>query len=242
MDACSVLMVLVLSVPGWGSSGPVPQGDIDSNVHPGTLHAVMANWLGRHSHPIAMEATPGREKWNYPIFSYATSATKRSGGRQVEVKMNIKYASNINREQDQAPQNDKTKYFHYLLDLAPDGRIVGGYYFRDSSQIDLLWVARFPVPGGQEGNKQGNPHLKVDEVLALWQASVDQELIDKWVNVEPVAKERTPIAQTAPSPETVVRMDVDAAPAAEDAATSPVNLPNLTSVNAPSTPPSANGP
>ena len=57
-------------------------GENYGNVHPGTLHAVLANWLGRHSHPIAMEATPGREKWNYPIYSYASSAAKRSGGRQ----------------------------------------------------------------------------------------------------------------------------------------------------------------
>ena len=214
-------------------------GENYGNVHPGTLHAVMANWLGRHAHPIAMEATPGREKWNYPIYSYATSAAKRSGGRQVEVKMNIKYASNINREQDQAPRNDKTKYFHYVLDLDSDGKVVGGYYFRDSSQIDLLWVARFPPPGGQDGNKQGNPHLKVDEVLALWHASVDQELVDKWVNVEPVAKERTTIAQTAPSSEAVVRA---ATPAPEDPSTLPVNVPSLTGVNAPSTPAVANGP
>ncbi len=129
-------------------------GENYGNVHPGTLHAVLANWLGRHSHPIAMEATPGREKWNYPIYSYATSAAKRSGGRQVEVKMNIKYASNINREQDQAPQNARTKYFHYMLDLDSAGNVVGGYYFRDSSQIDLLWVARYPAAGGQEGTSK----------------------------------------------------------------------------------------
>ena len=84
--------------------------------------------------------------------------------------MNIKYASNINREQDQAPQNDETKYFHYLLDLDSAGNVWADYYFRDSSQIDLLWVSRYPAAGGQEGNKQGNPHLNVNEVLALWRA------------------------------------------------------------------------
>ena len=184
-------------------------GENYGNVHPGTLHAVLANWLGRRSHPIAMEATPGREKWNYPIYSYATSAAKRSGGRQVEVKMNIKYASNINREQDQAPRNDRTKYFHYMLDLDSAGNVVGGYYFRDSSQIDLLWVARYPAAGGQEGNKQGNPHLNVNEVLTLWQASVDQELADKWVNVEPVPRVSQAVAQTGQPPESVVRADLE---------------------------------
>ncbi len=217
-------------------------GENYGNVHPGTLHAVLANWLGRHSHPIAMEATPGREKWNYPIYSYATSAAKRSGGRQVEVRMNIKYASNINREQDQAPQNSKTKYFHYMLDLDPSGNVSGGYYFRDSSQIDLLWVARYPAPGGQEGNKQGNPHLDVNEVLSLWRNSVDQELVDKWVNVEPVKPERTAIAGTAPSAESVVRADSDAAALPGNAAATPLSLPNLTGIDGTGATAGANGP
>lgn len=208
-------------------------GENYGNVHPGTLHAVLANWLGRHSHPIAMEATPGKEKWNYPIYAYAASSAKRSGGRQVEVKLNIKYASNINREHDQAPQNSKTKYFHYLLDLDAEGNVTGGSYFRDSSQIDLLWVARYPAPGGQEGNKQGNPHLDVGEVLSLWRQSVDQELVDKWVNIEPAAPDRTVVAQTAPSPETVVRADSPAANTDQASAGTPLNLPGLTGISGP---------
>jgi hypothetical protein len=217
-------------------------GENYGNVHPGTLHAVLANWLGRHSHPIAMEATPGREKWNYPIYSYATSAAKRSGGRQVEVKMNIKYASNVNREQDQAPQNARTKYFHYQLDLDSAGNVVGGYYFRDSSQIDLLWVARYPTRGGQEGNKQGNPHLNVSDVLALWQASVDQELVEKWVNVEPVPRAREAVVQAAQPPESVVRADLEAAPARDNVTASPVNDPSLTGVNGTGATAGASGP
>ncbi len=213
-------------------------GENYGNVHPGTLHAVLANWLGRHAHPIAMEATPGKEKWNYPIYAYAASSAKRSGGRQVEVKLNIKYASNINREHDQAPQNSKTKYFHYLLDLDPAGNVTGGSYFRDSSQIDLLWVARYPAPGGQDGNKQGNPHLDVSEVLSLWRQSVDQELVDKWVNIEPVAPDRTIVAQSAPSPESVVRTDSAPANTDQAAVATPLNLPGLTGISGPS----ANGP
>jgi len=217
-------------------------GENYGNVHPGTLHAVLANWLGRHSHPIAMEATPGREKWNYPIYSYASSAAKRSGGRQVEVKTNIKYASNINREHDQAPPNAKTKYFHYMLELDASGNVSGGYYFRDSSQIDLLWVSRFPAPGGQEGNKQGNPHLDVDEVLSLWRQSVEQELVEKWVNVEPIRPDRTIIAQTPPAAESVVRADSDATAPRDNATATPLSLPNLTGIDGTSATAEANGP
>ncbi|NLF68923.1 MAG: hypothetical protein GX575_07690 [Candidatus Anammoximicrobium sp.] len=188
-------------------------GENYGNVHPGTLHAVLANWLGRHAHPIGMEAMPGREKWNYPIYGFSTSATKRSEGRHVEVRMELKYVLNISREQDQAPQNGRTKYFHYLLNLDAAGNIVGGYYYRDSSQIDLLWVARYPLAGGQEGNEQGNPHLKVSDVLALWRASVDKDTVAKWVNIEPVPKKRSSIAQTPIPADSVVRADPDAADA-----------------------------
>jgi len=75
---------------------------------------------------------------------------------------------------------------------------VGGRFFADSSQIDLLWAPRQPVRGGQEGNQQGNPHLDVGEVLALWRASVDPDLRDQWVNVDPAPQERGVIARAAP--------------------------------------------
>jgi hypothetical protein len=84
--------------------------------------------------------------------------------------------------------------------------------------------------------------LDVNELLSLWRQSVDQELVDKWVNVEPVAPDRTTIAETSPPAETVVRADSDAAPTGENAAAAPLNLPNLTGVNTTGTPAEANGP
>lgn len=172
-------------------------GENYGNIHPGTLHAVLANWLGRHAHPIAMEAMPGREKWNYPIYAFTSSSTKRSGGRQVEVELELHYVSNINREHDQAPENSRKKYFHYLLDLDTSGAIIGGHFFSDSSQIDLLWTPRQPVRGGLAGNQQGNPHLDVGEIMTLWRASVDADLRDRWVNVDPAPQERGAIARGA---------------------------------------------
>ncbi len=191
------------------------------NVHPGTLHTVLANWLGRHSHPIAMEGTPGREKWNYPIYSFSSSSAKRSGGRQVEVRTNIKYASNINRENDRAPRNSRIRYFHYLLDLDSAGKIVSGFYYRDSSVVDLLWVPRYPAPGGQEGNQQGNPHLKASDVLALWRASVDQDLRDKWATVDPAPGDLGVIARVAETPNAVVTAGFNAVPANASAGDTP---------------------
>jgi hypothetical protein len=158
-------------------------GDYDYVVNPGTLHVILANWLGRYEHPVGMEATPGKEKWNYPIYAYASGWAMR-GDRKVEVKTNVAYAYSTRGEPDKAPRITRQKYFHYSLDLNEDGEIVGGRYYRDSSQIDMLWVALTPVQGGQEGNERGNPHVDVEQVVSLWRDSVSPEIVDKWVNVE----------------------------------------------------------
>jgi hypothetical protein len=152
-------------------------------VHPAELHVALTNWIGRKSHPVGMEADPGKEKWNYPIYAFASSAAKR-GDRRVEVKMNVKYAYFSQTEQQQSPRLSRQRYFHYALDLNEAGEIVGGYYYRDSSQIDLLWIPIAPVPGGQQGNERGNPYVDVDQVIALWRDSVSEELVDQWVMID----------------------------------------------------------
>ena len=55
-------------------------------INPGLLHALLTNWVGRRNHPLGMEADPGKEKWNYPIYGYATTSASR-GRNRVEVKM-----------------------------------------------------------------------------------------------------------------------------------------------------------
>ena len=148
-------------------------------VHPAELHVALANWIGRFSHPLAMEADPGKEKWNYPVYGYASSFNRQ--GNRVEVKTNIRYAYFTEKELDQSPRISKTKYFHYQLNLNQNGDIVGGAYYRDSTRIDLLWLPVHPVGPGQKGNERGNPHVDVDRILAIWRASVPEELVAKWV-------------------------------------------------------------
>jgi len=162
-------------------------GDFPMNA--GVLHAVLANWLGRGSHPIGMEADPGDEKWNYPVYGFATTSARRSS-REVEVKLNIAYAKDSNGEFQQSPRNQRTKYFHYLLNLDDKGRIVGGSFYRDSSMIDLLWMPLRPKQGRQPGNERGNPYLNVDEVLAIWRDSVPEETRSIWPIIDPPAPDR----------------------------------------------------
>ncbi len=160
-----------------------------TNVNPGILHAILANWIGRGSHPIGVETDPGEEKWNYPAYAYASASAKR-GRNQVEVKTNVAYAKDSDGEYYESPRIKRVKYFHYMLNLNNAGQITGGYYLRDSSIIDMVWVPLAPKQGGTPGNERGNPHINVDTVLAIWRESVGEELRKKWYTVDPAPLDR----------------------------------------------------
>ncbi len=162
----------------------------DAAINPGTLHVVLTNWVGRCQHPVAMDSTLGKEVWNYPIYAFSSTSATRMGGKQVEVRMNVAYASSTNREYERSPRLKQVKSFHYLLDLNDEGKVVGGRYFSDSSQLDMLWAPLKPAPGGQMGNERGNPHVDVKEVLAIWRESVPEDLRQKWVNIDPTEEDR----------------------------------------------------
>lgn len=159
-------------------------GAYEEAVNPATLHVILANWIGRGKLPIGMDRTLGKEVWNYPIYAYKSSSARR-GDRLVEVKINVGFIKNIDREQDAAPVAYDYLYLHYDLDLDEHGKITGGSYYRDSSRIDLLWAPLQPAQGGQDGNKKGNPHLDVKEVMALWRDSVPAESREQWYNINP---------------------------------------------------------
>jgi hypothetical protein len=150
-------------------------------VEPAFLHVLISNYLGRQKYPIAMEATPGRERWNYPIYAYATSSASRGPG-EVEVKMNIAYTHYANGEADRNEHVKRTMLFHYTLNLNEEGEIIGGNYYWDSARIDLLWAPLPLIQGGQKGNERGNPHINAAEVMAIARESVPDDLLAKWNN------------------------------------------------------------
>lgn len=160
-----------------------------TNINPGVLHAILGNWLGRGAHPIGMESDPGEEKWNYPMYAYASASAKR-GSNQYEVKTNIAYAKDSDGEFYESPRIKRVKYFHYMLNLNNAGQITGGYFFKDSSIIDMVWVPLAPKQGGAPGNERGNPHLNIDTILAIWRESVDQDIRAKWYTVDPAPLDR----------------------------------------------------
>lgn len=159
-------------------------------LNPGALHAILANWIGRGSHPVVMDGDPSKEKWNYPIYSFASSYRARSA-REVEVRTAILYAKDSDdREHNRSPRISKKKSFHYMLELDPRGEITGGYYFTDSDRIDFIWIPLSPKASGEEGNERGNPHLDVNKVLAIWRKSVPREIRRRWLVVDPTEKDR----------------------------------------------------
>ena len=162
---------------------------VDWPMNAGLLHVILANWLGRGAHPVGVEAMPGPEKWNYPIYSYASDSVKRSA-RQVEVKLNIAYAKDSNGEYQQSPHIRRIRSFHYMLDLNARGEIIGGSFFRDSGAIDMLWIPMRPKQGGAKGNEPGNPYVDVDKVLAIWRASVPEEERKQWLVIDPAEPDR----------------------------------------------------
>lgn len=163
-------------------------GGSESTVNAATLHLVLANWIGMGQHPVGMDNTLGKEIWNYPVYSYKSSSAMR-GDRVVEVKTNIGYVNSVDSEYDEAPERYKFMYFHYWLDLDLQGKIVGGGFYRDSSQIDLLWVPLKPAQGGQPGNKEGNPYLSMKEVMSMWRDSVPVEDRAQWYNINPLPED-----------------------------------------------------
>jgi hypothetical protein len=213
-------------------------------IQAGLFHAVVTNWLGRGAHPLGMEADPGREKWNYPAYSFSSTARKRSA-RQVDVSLNLAYARETQGEYQRSPRIQRVKYFHYRLDLNEQGEIVGGEYYSDSSRIDMLWVPLRPKASGQPGHERGNPYIDVETILALWRDSVSEETRRQWLIVDPAEKDRLPdltaTASLVPvqNPDATQAAASPAAPAAGHAAAGTPGTPATTPAEAPAEAPAA---
>ena len=125
-------------------------------LNAGAFHAAIANWLGRGQHPLGMEADPGPEKWNYPVYGYTMSSTKRSD-RAVDVRLDVTYAKDSNGEYQKSPRYSRVKTFRYRLDLNENGEIVGGVFYSGSAIIDMLWLPLRPKQGTRERQRAGQP-------------------------------------------------------------------------------------
>lgn len=167
-------------------------------VNPGTLHVILANWVGLGEHPIGMDATVGKEVWNYPIYGFSSTVAKR-GERRLEVRTNVGYVYMLEQPHHRAPRNNKYLALHYMLYLDEDGRIIGGDYLSGSHRVDMLWTPRRLFPGGSKGNEKGNPYVDTKTVLAMWRESAPEEIRKKWWNIDPTEEDRIIEVQDAPA-------------------------------------------
>jgi hypothetical protein len=202
-------------------------GDEKDPMNPAMLHISLANWLGRKSHPVAMESSLGEPVINFPVYAYKTTLTKLSPTR-YDARTYITFTLHLPREADKAPKSNRQLYFHYVLDLDREGNIVAGQYLRDSGRIDMLWAPLQLVQGGQEGNRGGNQHLDAKEVLSIWRDSVDPEIVKKWVNIDPSEEERA--LANNDLPEAPMKDDAD-----KPAAAKPEAAPAATTAETPTT-------
>jgi hypothetical protein len=201
-------------------------GDDKDPMNPAMLHISLANWLGRQSHPVAMESSLGEPVINFPVYAFKTTLTKLSATR-YDARTYITFTLHVPREVDKSPKSNRQLYFHYVLDLDAKGNIIAGQYLRDSGRIDMLWTPLQLVQGGQEGNRGGNQYLDAKEVLSIWRDSVDAEIVKKWVNIDPSEEERALAKNDLP--EAPMKDDADkpaeakpeAAPAAAAESTAP---------------------
>jgi hypothetical protein len=172
--------------------GPTVMSTCDDS-NPGTLHAVISNWIGRKGQTVIMDQKISEAVWNYPYFKYETvtmqkdltAATARqyvTGGAGeyvfnpqaksfAYVKMRLFYAKELDSE-NIGVRNTATHILSYILELNGSGDIVGGEWVGESqtNHPDFIWLALAPGPG--DGSRDmGNPHIDSEEVIRLWAQS-----------------------------------------------------------------------
>lgn len=172
---------------------PQTMGECE-DINPGTLHAAIANWIGRKQHSLIMDSYRGEEVWNYPLYKYQISSIKKNltaaqarqyvtGGsgdyifnpnaqKFAYVQMTLTYAQ-ATRAETLGRLSPANMQLSYVLELNGEGEIIGGEWVGTSLQNhpDFLWVALEPqLPNGTR--YMGNPHIESREVVKLWAESV----------------------------------------------------------------------
>ena len=159
-------------------------------ANPGSVHVVMANFLGINQLPLIEDRTANYEVWNQPVVGYeitkqdkitATLANKCVGStgdkwtyntaatELYEVRSTVSYV--VEGSPGKKPigykNNISTDDYHYILEVGSTGKVIGGRYCTEDEQahIDFLWS-----PTGTY--KPSNPSVDVAKVKQLIKLSV----------------------------------------------------------------------
>ena len=149
-------------------------GDDKEPINPAMLHLSLANWLGRQSHPVAMETALGEPVINFPIYAYKTTLTKLSPPQLGRENAGHLHAARA-KEYDKAAQVEPAALFPLCARSRRQGKHRRGASTSATAAASTCSGPRCrSSQGGQEGNRGGNPHLDVKEVLAIWRESVEK--------------------------------------------------------------------
>jgi hypothetical protein len=161
-----------------------------TNVNPGAMHVILANFLGITNAPLIENRVPAEQVWNQPVVGYnvdsqtkitATAANTCVGATGdtwtyntaaqdlYEVRTTVSYV--FEGSASTTPlgfkNNISTDSYHYVLEVDSDNKVIGGRYCTDSvdSHPNFLWA---PTAGG--GHFPSNPNVdpgSVDQLLRM---------------------------------------------------------------------------
>jgi hypothetical protein len=161
-----------------------------SDVNPGAMHVVLANFLGINTLPLIEDRTANYEVWNQPVVGFeitkqdkvsATDANKCVGADgdtwtyntdaqdlyEVQVTVSYVHEGSASTTPLGFKNNISTDSYHYILEVGSSGKVLGGRWCSDSdtNHIDFLWS-----PTGSWN--PSNPNVNVESVKTLIKMSV----------------------------------------------------------------------
>jgi len=159
----------------------------------GTFHLALANYIGQAGHPVGIDRTKGRVAWNNPIYEYTVSSIRDAGRRDdiqyKELVTKIAYTwygtdhtkqTNLETGERQGHQS-RSMSIRYYLELDTDGKIVGGRALSHAGHF--LWIPLYAVQGIRDQSSPGNPHLNVQQIIALARESALPRIQEKYDRV-----------------------------------------------------------
>jgi hypothetical protein len=121
------------------------------DVHPASLHIIMANRLGLSKVGFIADMDRYHQVWNHAAVSYESTISGRmaldknaaeSAVSRVKVTTKVKYTGNVDPAMTPMIGSDLAKYdtrtYVYYLELNSRGEIVGGEWI-SSERPDFLW-------------------------------------------------------------------------------------------------------
>jgi hypothetical protein len=201
---------------------PTDVGCRDTNA--GTLHVIMANYLGINRTAFAEDRTFDYEVWNQPVVAYDITKMEELTAAQAQAKIGLEgemytitpdaaffydvnasmtyiTESHASTEPADASQFERTDRYTYILELDADRNVIGGEWYGNSSRKhpDFLWSPR-------RANYSSVRHLDLDSVRELIALSRAPE--SPVVDVEPVVLEATPDVAIPDNDENGVTVEV----------------------------------